>query len=213
MTPIVKRASTLCLAAAALIVSSEILRLAVGLAWGSASSTTLAHSLTYGLALAGMDVLLLALTAVYVGNHQVLGTLGLVGYLTASLGTVLVAGDWWFEAFAVPMIGSKAPQILTLPASGSILAGAMITVALFGLGWILFGVAALRGEAFSRSAAVLLIVGGVCGIPLALSTPYQVPLAVAVGWLGHKLRRTSRRQAPVGSSTAPGRLADLLPGR
>ena len=151
-----------------------------------------------------MYVLLLALTAVYVRSRSALGALGLVGYLSAALGIVLVAGDWWFEAFVVPMIAAHAPEIMDLPPGGSLLVGALITVASFAVGWILFGLAAFRSRAFSRSAAVLLIVGGACGTPLALTSPYQVPLALAVGWLGITLIRASRHElrAPQTTGTA-----------
>jgi hypothetical protein len=100
MTQVTKWAGNLCLTAAALIVSSEFLRLAVGLVSGSHSAATLTHSLTYGLALAGMYALLLALTAVYFGHQRALGAVGLVRYLTADAGAVLVGEDWWFETFA-----------------------------------------------------------------------------------------------------------------
>jgi hypothetical protein len=170
MTQITKWAGSLCLTAAALIVSSEFLRLAAGLMSGPGSAATLTHSLIYGLALAGMYALRLALTPVYLGHHGGVGVLGLVGYLTAAAGTVLVAGDWWFETFAVPMIGAHAPQVLRLPPDGSVLVGALITVSLFAARWITFGVAAFRSGAFSRPAAALLVVGGVCGV-LALPDP------------------------------------------
>jgi hypothetical protein len=198
MKQITKLTGLLCLTAAALIVSSELLRLVVGLAAAPDAAASLTHTLTYGLALAGMYALLLALTALYVGHQRVLGTLGLVGYLTASLGTVLVAGDWWFEAFAVPMIGAAAPDVLTLPAGGSVLVGAMITAGLFAAGWIIFGVAVVRS--------------GACGI-LALSTPYQVPLAVAVGWIGATLVRASGHAPLVAQATESPSSADGLPSR
>ena len=194
MTPITKWAGPLCLAAAALVVTSELLRLLRGLTSRPGSETTLAHMLTYGLALGGMCALLLALTVLYFRDQRALSVLGLVGYLIAGIGTVLVAGDWWFEAFAVPTIGVVAPQVLTLPPGGSVLAGAIITAGLFAVGWITFGVAAFRSGAHSRPACVLLTVGGTCGV-LALSTPYQVPLAVAVGWIGYTLMPS--RRAPV----------------
>jgi hypothetical protein len=202
MTPIATRAGHLCVAAAALIVSSEFLRLLVGVLGGPDSATTRAHTLTYGLALAGMYVLLLALTAVYAGHHRALGRLGLAGYLVAALGTLLVAGDWWFEAFAVPMIGAHAPDVLKLPPGGSVIVGAVITSSLFAAGWILFGVAAFRSGAFSRPTGVLLVMGGACGF-LVLSTPYQIPLAVAVGWVGYTLRRGSLLEAPTVPATRP----------
>jgi hypothetical protein len=195
-----RSAGLLCLTAAALIVSSEFLRLAVGLTSGD-SAATLTHTLTYGLALVGMCALLLAISAVYAGHQQALGRLGLIGYVTAIMGTVLVAGDWWFEAFVVPMIGAQAPEILNLPAGGSVLVGALITVGLFAAGWITFGVAVLSSGALSRTAGVLLVVGGVCGI-LALSTPYQIPLAVAVAWMGSSLIRASRQELPVPRTAA-----------
>jgi hypothetical protein len=195
MTPITKWAGGLCLTAAALVVTSELLRLVLGLIAGPASATTLAHTLTYGLALGGMCALLFALTALYQRQQRALGVLGLVGYLTAAMGTVLVAGDWWFEAFAVPTIGVAAPQVLALPPGASMFAGATITAGLFAGGWVIFGIAALYSGAFSRPASVLLVVGGACGI-FALSTPYQVPLAVAVGWIGSTLLPSTREPLP-----------------
>src|SRR5215210_5441797 len=135
------KAGMLCLIAGTLIITGELLRLTTGLLSGPDSAATVTHTLTYGLALAGMYALLLALTAVYVSNRQALGVLGLVGYGTAAAGTVLVAGDWWFEAFAVPMIAAEAPGVLELPPGGSVLAGALVTVGLFAAGWIAFGVA------------------------------------------------------------------------
>jgi hypothetical protein len=211
-SPFSRSAGILCLTAAAVVVSSELLRLAVGLTAGD-SAATVTHTLTYGLALVGMCALLLALSAVYAGHQQALGRLGLIGYVAATMGTVLVAGDWWFEAFVVPMIGAQAPEVLNLPPGGSVLVGALITAGLFAAGWITFGVAVLRSGALSRTAGVLLVVGGVCGI-LALSTPYQIPLAVAVAWMGFSLRRASHQELPVpriaGSASAA---AGGLPSR
>jgi hypothetical protein len=172
--------------AAVLVLLSQFLRLGVGLTLIADSATT--HTLTYAFALLGMFALLLALTSIYLREHTALGRLGLVGYLTASLGTLLVAGDWWFEAFIVPVIAAEAPAVLGLAPAGSILAGAVSTVAVYTAGWVLFGAATLRVTPIPRAAAALLIVGGLLG-PLALTTPYQVPLAIAVGWIGVALTR------------------------
>ena len=43
----------------------------------------------------------------------------------------------------------------------------------------------------------MLLVGGLAG-PLALLTPYQIPLAIAIGWIGYALERESAASAPSG---------------
>jgi hypothetical protein len=194
-SPIIRWASTLSLIAAVLIVVSQILRLVVGLVLGSDSAATLFHTLVYGLALLAMFVLLLALNALFTGHVTVLGALGLVGYLSAFLGTLLVAGDWWFEAFAVPAIAAESPEVLRVAPGGSLIAGAVVTTSFYSVGWVLFGVATLRARVFPRPAAVLILVAGLAG-PLALSTPYQIPMAIAFGWIGYSLRDAARNPHP-----------------
>jgi hypothetical protein len=191
LSPISRRAGVLSLTAAILIVLSQIMRLALSRLLGPDWATTAAYTLTYSLALLGMAGLLLALTAIYSREYAALGRLGLIGYLTAFLGTLMVAGDWWFEAFVVPTITTEAPEVLGLPPSGSVLVGAIATVGLYSVGWTVFGIAALRARAFPLAAALLLLVGGLAG-PLALSTPYQIPLAIAIGWIGLTLGPESR---------------------
>lgn len=189
-SPLSRLAGPLCVTAAVLIVLSQLLRLGVGLVLGPGSASTPAHTWTYAFALLGMGVLMLALTSLHVRAATALGRLGLVGYLTAFLGTLLVAGDWWFEAFTVPAIAAQAPSILTAPPGGSTLVGIVTTIAAFTAGWTLFGIAALRANVCPRPPAVLLILGGAAGV-LTLSTPWQIPLAVAVGWMGITLHRSA----------------------
>ena len=120
-SPLSRRAGVLSLTAAILIVLSEIMRLALSRLLGPDWATTAAYTVTYSLALLGMAGLLLALTAIYTREHAALGKFGLIGYLTAFLGTMMVAGDWWFEAFAIPNLATKAPEVLDLvgPCSAS----------------------------------------------------------------------------------------------
>jgi hypothetical protein len=190
-SPISRRASILSLSAAVLIILSQVMRLVGGRLLGPDWATTPAYTVTYTLALLGMGTLLLALTAIYTREFAALGRLGLIGYVIAFLGTLLVAGDWWFEAFAIPMIATEAPEFLDLPPSGLVLAGVITTVGLYTVGWTLFAVAALRARICPLPAALLLLAGGLAG-PLALSTPYQIPLAIAIGWIGLTLQSESR---------------------
>jgi len=187
--------------AAALIVVSQGLNLALGLAMGAQSADSVVYTVRYGLALFAMYALLLALTGLYLRQAAHAGRLGLAGYLVAFLGTLLVAGDWWFESFIVPRIAATAPEVMTGAISGSLLVGAAATFGLFAIGWITFGIATFRANVYPRPAAVLLIIGGVVGI-LAGSAPYQVPLALAVGWIGFALMRSERR-AHVATAPAP----------
>lgn len=196
LSPISRWASIFSLTAAALIVLSQIMRLAGGRLLGPDWATTPAYTLTYTLALLGMGTLLLALTAIYTRESAALGRLGLIGYVAAFLGTLMVAGDWWFEAFAIPRIATKAPEVLGLPPSGSVLVGAIATVGLYTVGWILFGLAALRARAFPRAAGLLLLLTGGLAGPLVLLTPYQIPFAIAIGWIGYTLERESAASAP-----------------
>ena len=115
-----------------------------------------------------------------------------VGYLAAFLGPLLVAGNWWYEAFIGPPLREQAPELLATAPSGTILFGAVLTGVIFAAGWVTFGVATLRAGVFPRGAAVLLTVAGVAGV-LALISPFQVPLALAVGWLGLWLVRSEAR--------------------
>ena len=119
-----------------------------------------AYTLTYTVALLGMGALLLPLTASYTFESTTLGRLGLIGYVSAFLGTVMVAGDWWFEAYAMPRIAANAPQTLDLRPSGSVLVGAIVMVVPYTGGWIMFSLAALRAHAFSRAAGLLMLAGG-----------------------------------------------------
>ena len=203
LSPIGQKAGPPCLIAAVLIVLSQVMRLVGGRVLGPDWATTPAYPLIYTLALLGMGTLLLALTAIYTREFAALGRLGLIGYLIAFFGTLMVAGDWWFEAYAIPKIATEAPEVLGLPPSGSALIGVIATVGLYTLGWTLFAAAVLRSRTFPRAAALLLLIGGLAG-PLALSTPYQIPLAIAIGWIGLGLSsgsRTRRTAADPTSST------------
>ncbi|HET9755181.1 MAG TPA: hypothetical protein VFP66_01660 [Candidatus Limnocylindrales bacterium] len=184
------------LAAAGLMLVQQISQLVFVLTM-SQSTAIATHSLRYGLALVAMYALLIALTGLYAMQATAAGRLGLVGYLVATLGTLLFAGDWWYETFVAPLIAAQAPELLRTAPSGSILIGAAITFGSFALGWVLFGIATYRARVFPRGAAILMVIGGIVGI-LALSAPFQIPLALAVGWMGSWLLRSA-----VPDSTSP----------
>jgi len=180
------------IAASILVIASQALNYGLALAFGPQSAAdSVLHSAKYVLALIATNVLLLALTGLFLRQAQAAGRLGAAGFLIAFLGTTLIAGDWWFESFIVPRLAEVAPEVMTGAITGSMVVGAAATFGLFALGWAVFGVASIRARVYPRGAAVLLTVGGLVGI-LAGSTPYQVPLAVAIGWIGYSLVTSER---------------------
>jgi hypothetical protein len=196
-----RQAGIASLVAAGLIIVSQVSQLLLPLMI-SESFWNATQSLRLGLALVAMFALLVALTGLYARQAPAAGKLGLVGYLTASLGTVLVAGDWWYEAFIGPMLRQQAPELLSTAVSGSILIGAGLTFGIFAAGWTIFGIASFRARVAPRGASVLMIFAGIAGI-LALISPFQIPLALAVGWMGLWLvRSTGLENQPASSRVA-----------
>ncbi len=185
-----RQAGQASIAAAGLILVSQVTQLVLPMTMPE-SFWIATQSLRMGLALVAMFALLLALTGLYARQVPESGKLGLVGYLIAFLGTLLVAGDWWHEAFIGPVLRERAPELLATAPSGSILLGAVLTGGTFAAGWVIYGLASVRAGVFPRSAAVLMTIGGVAGI-LSLISPFQVPLALAVGWMGLWLVRSNR---------------------
>ena len=177
-----RQAGLASIVAAALMVVSQVSQLVLPLTMPE-SFWIATQSLRMGLAFLAMFALLLALTGLYSRQVRGAGGLGLVGYLVAFLGTMLVAGDWWYEAFIGPALREQAPEVLTTAPSASIIIGAAITSVTFAAGWAIFGLATVRAGVFPRRMAVLMTVGGVAGV-LTLIAPFQLPLAFAVGWMG-----------------------------
>jgi hypothetical protein len=186
-----RQAGLTSIVAAGLILVSQVSQLVLPLTMPE-SFWIATQSLRMGLALLAMFALLLALTGLYARQVPAAGKLGLVGYLAAFLGTMLVAGDWWYEAFIGPALREQAPEVLTTAPGGSILIGAAITSVTFGAGWVAFGLASIQAGVFPRRTAILLTIAGVAGV-LTLISPFQVPLALAVGWMGLWLLRSDIR--------------------
>ena len=178
---LIRLAGLAALSSGVLSVIGDLLGLAVDLE-NPLSATTAAYTIVFLLYLLSTALLLLGLVGLYTSQSQAAGILGLVGFLVAFLGMVLLAGAIWFELFITPALAAEAPELvgeeLGLPG--------FILMLLFGaVGWVLFGVATLRAGVYPRWAAVLLIVGGVLAFfPLPLA---GIIFSVAIAWLGFLL--------------------------
>ena len=85
------------------------------------------------------------------------------------------------QVFIGPLLAVNAPQISELGPTTRL----VLTFITLGVGWLLFGIATLRGGVFPRWLAILLMVGAVLSFfPVPLS---GIVLSAAVIWLGFVL--------------------------
>ena len=134
--------------------------------------------------LAGFIVLMFALIAVYGLQRQRAGRLGVAAFAVAIAGTMMLAGDLWFESFAVPWLAAgPGAQGLTSQPSLIMALGAISSYVLFAAGWTLFGIASARARVFPLVISIAIIVGGIAGYQ-ALLAPFGIPLGLALTALG-----------------------------
>ena len=146
------------------------------------SATMAGYAVFFFLYLLSTALLLLGLVGIYTSRSEAVGVLGLVGFLTAFLGTVLLAGALWFELFITPALAAEAPELLAAELG---LPGFILMLLLGAVGWVLFGVATLRAGVYPRWAAIPLIVGGMIDfLPVPL---VGIIFFVTVAYLGFLL--------------------------
>jgi hypothetical protein len=147
----------------------------------SETVTTTSYAIQQLLFLLGVVFVLLGLVGLYVRQSEAAGTLGLVGFLVAFAGTVLIAGFLWAGAFIAPALaGTLPPYTRRRPSPGDPAVDHRLRprVDLVRGGYA-------TGARLPRAAAILLIVGAVVTVlPLPFTT---LVLDVAVAWLGFAL--------------------------
>jgi hypothetical protein len=137
-----------------------------------------------------MFTLLLGLVGIFLYQYERLGKFGVMSFSLAFLGTVLIAGDAWFEAFVVPFLASVSPQIVNEDPSGSLIIGALLSFLSFSIGWILVGITSYKASVLPKYISILLIIGGIFGFK-ALTIPYLGILGISIGLLGRWMYRES----------------------
>ena len=145
----------------------------------------------------------LLISIVVIHNHQAerAGAFGLVAAAAAMVGTMFLAGDLWFESFAVPWLGDVAPETFD-KVGGLVMVGGFTSYVLFAAGWVLFGFASLRARVFPWPISVGIIIGGAIGF-MALVPPYGLPLGIVIASLGMWMsRRTNARIIASAPATA-----------
>jgi hypothetical protein len=133
--------------------------------------------------LIGALLLLVAVVGLHTHQAEAAGTLGLVGFLAALVGTGLLVGLVWTSTFVPPTLAVEAPAVLdTEEPPGALAFGFMFSIVVFGLSWALFGVAMLRARVYPRVAAIVLIIGALLLIAPLPATGLVIEAALI--WLG-----------------------------
>lgn len=146
---LIRAAAPAALAAAALGIPADLYHFTID------SRAESAHELLFKAHGALLVVAMALLVVVLAGIALRLGDRGSrAGTVLAFGGTLLVLANIATEAFAMP----AAPEPLSDP-KGYWLFVIIVSFALFSLGWLLIGIAALRARAVSRPAGLLLCVG------------------------------------------------------
>jgi hypothetical protein len=166
---------------------------------GSEAFLTSAYTVSSGLRLLSLVLLVWALIGIYGPQARAAGTFGLWAFVVVFLGTALSVGNTWAEVFVYPTLAQVAPNTMSgsiMEVSSYLARGLTLSFPLFGLGLILFGAATFWARVYPRWIAVLLIIS----IPVTMfldPTPGsfqesigQILLGIAVATLGfYALRR------------------------
>jgi len=116
-------------------------------------------------ALIAAVLLVFVVIALYAQRGDGGGRLRTVAYTVTLAGTVLLAGDYWFEAFIVPYLADVAPTVLGGDPGGIVLGGVVASFIVYGVGWLLLGIASYRDRSLPRAPVILVTAAAVLGAP------------------------------------------------
>jgi hypothetical protein len=123
---------------------------------------TSTYSVSSGLRLLSMVLLVWALIGIYGPQSRPAGAFGLWTFVVVFLGTTLAAGNTWAEVFVYPTLTQLAPGMVpggfTTEAAAYMSVGLTLSYPLFFLGLILFAAATFWARVYPRWIAVLLII-------------------------------------------------------
>src|SRR5918996_995127 len=123
---------------------------------------TSAYSVSSGLRLLSIVLLLWGLIGIYGPQSRAAGTFGLWTFVVVFLGTAFAVGNVWAEVFVYPTLAQLAPEMLAGAGfeteAAYMSTGLSLSYPLFYLGLILFGAATFWARVYPRWIAVLLVV-------------------------------------------------------
>ena len=208
LSPLSRYAAPLAIVAGALVIVTRLvimLTMPAEIEPLTAYVLTTTHAVNSILSIVAFALLAVALVAVYELEAREAGVAGRHRRVAAAIvGTVFMAGDWWYEAFAVPRLAEVAPEAIETFVGGRLLAGGLLSFVLFGIGWLLFGIASQRAHVFPGSVSIAIVIGGLLsGVPIGLAyLSGMVILGIAFVGLGVSLMQTSSSEGGVAESAA-----------
>lgn len=132
-------------------------------------------------------LVLFGLVGLYVRQSDRLGKAGLYGFLLAFMGNVWTYGLIITEGFMWPAVGLYDPAAVhsfgaeTLEARGSSLISIFfVGLALFAVGYALFGMATMRARVLPRWGGLLIAIGALLYVAGGFSLPILGPESVTV---------------------------------
>jgi len=140
-------------------------------------------------------LVLLGFVGLYARQAQSAGVFGLIAFVVAALGIVLLAGTVFTYAFVPPALVDVAPAFVDAEQTGTILDTAYaVSVILVTLSLVLITISSLINQAVPRVLALIALVGFVVGFALQIVAQFGIVylvssalIAVAFGSLGFGL--------------------------
>jgi len=139
-------------------------------AYSSAALTT-EWSVLYMFRLVAVILLMLGLVALFARQSQKMGIFGVIAFVIAAIGTMLIFGFAWALMFTFPAMAESVPEFLDAHAAAPS-PGVVLTLFLVTIGWLLFGVASLRAKVLPAGSSWVVIAGSFLALVLnILSVP------------------------------------------
>ncbi len=150
-------------------------------------------------------LIFLGLVGLYARQAEQAGTLGVIAFVVAVTGMVLMSGLQWSTLTFAPWLAEVAPEIMDSEPTGLPAAMFMITLALFALGWLLFGIASLQTRILNRGASILMIIGAIIlfvGFLMVIPVGATIIFDAALAWMGYGLWSVPRESASMAEQAA-----------
>jgi hypothetical protein len=142
-------------------------------------------------------LLCLGLPGIYLAHLRDYRKLGFIGILISFGGLILFTAIQYYETLIWPAVAHTNPELLQtngLLVSGNpgVLAGLLASGIILGIGYILFGMAALRTKKYNKTAILLLMTGAVVfgnGIVFSARTIGLLLFCSGTIWLSHLIKK------------------------